>query len=85
MEKGLRLQHVVCEGKIADIQALLEWQKQTLLHSGQTVKKVVDVSDASEVELCVLATKLPNKRLIVNEEARTLIKGLDHSSTSLLV
>lgn len=45
----------------------------------------MDVIDASEVESCLLATRLRSKRLMVCEEARELIRGIRHNEETLLV
>lgn len=50
------------------------------------IKKTIDICDLSEVENFMLVTRSlsPNK-LVINEEAKKLIEGVELSLNSLLV
>jgi hypothetical protein len=85
LEKGIPIKQIICEGRTSDLKALREWQKREVICEDRVVRKTVDLVDVSEVDSCVLATRLPGKRLFICEEARSLIKGLEPSKSSLLV
>ena len=71
LEKGLYFNQITLEGKMAEIESLKAWQRQELIWQQQKVQKTVDWCDVSEVNGCILATRLLCKRrTIVSEEAR---------------
>ncbi len=84
--KGAKLQQVIREGKLKELSDLKEWKREQFSWRNREIKKTIDICDLSEVENFILVTRsLSQSKLVINEEARKLIQGIEPQLNSLLV
>lgn len=86
LQKAHQIEQIVCSGTLSNLEELRKWERQPLTSRGRNIAKLVEVTDFSDVDSFILATRnLSSRRPLIDPAALELVQGVDYERESLLV